>query len=34
MVLRGWGLEEVGRLEGLSCSVGDACSMLSHMCRS
>ena len=25
-----WGVEEEGRLEGLSCNIGDACSMLSH----
>ena len=30
---RGGGTEE-GRLEGLSCNVGDACSMLFHTCRS
>ena len=30
----GVGVGEVGRLEGLSCSVGDAWSMLSHMCSS
>ena len=25
---------EAGRLEGLSCNVGDACSRLSHTCSS
>ena len=33
MVLRG-GVGEVGRLEGWSCNVGDACSMLSHISSS
>ena len=28
------GVAEEGRLEGLSCNVGDACSMLSHTCGS
>ena len=33
--LRGFGgVKGEGRQEGLSCSIGDACSMLSHMCSS
>ena len=31
--LGGWG-GEAGRLEGLHCSIGDACSRWSHMCGS
>ena len=37
MVGRGVVREEVwgaGRVEGLSCSIGDACSRWSHMCIS
>ena len=31
----GEGVGDAGRwLEGMSCSIGDACSMLSHMCGS
>ena len=34
MVFIGEGVGEEGRLGGLSCSIGDAFSMLPHMCRS